>query len=638
MHVEAISPVEQGLETSSPPTTLHLFRYKGSERENLQVRVSTALQLEENFSRTALSLDKLYAARNTRLERLFQTDRELSESIENSTSSISCGAVYLKMRSELPNLSPNDFMEFFKLSAKFNTLFTEQINNSVSTRGEQIALLQSLSRMNSRRLPTEYEKTLDAIIPNPPAWFKDNKKAWKIFFMFRANFTVYLNADAIKDLATRRSSIVKNALVQLGEDSYGITKQGEFPDWLLEGSSMLPTKEEVEKELAEDKEQETKTISAREKIKEQKGYLITAFIDKTQKAVARLSDLAGEAFPNIQNFADIVLFLEIAKKAHRFRATFEEIIREDAQSYDILKISEPIALYIEKKLLSGKILQSTQDPIDADFTDLFTGFLASVKDKEGSSANQFRDLKKTNKKAFEALNYDLKPYLEILPADEISLLEDLLAESKDKPIELFIWDMAGLISSRINREEIQLSRSQLGALHYLSKFTDSFLRNHSEWVYKQLQEGLAGKNQEPAPANIAAMSDVQKEIEHITEALAQGNLAGWHIFYTDNKTADPNHLSKIEGKSLEEREEALQEYLHYNDISSSIKTGSIIRALEWIAGVPQEIEQVRMTKEIAGEVFKKVKRGNLRIFYILDAAQKKIIFFTHQKKDWSYGF
>jgi hypothetical protein len=592
------------------------------------------------LSRTDLSLAKLHAAKNARLDRLSETYRELAEQLENSASSISCGTAYLKMQNELPNLSPNDFMEFFNQCLRINTLFNKQTVDSINTKGEQVTLLESLSRMHARRLPAKYERTLDPMTHNPPEWFQDNKKAWKLFVLSHANFSFYLRPD-FEELLVTRSLPVKEMREELDRNFYyGFTKQGEFPDWLLEEDSMLPAKEEVEEELAEDKEQEIKTISAQEKIKEQRDYLTTTSADKARKAVARLSDLVTEAFPNIQNFADMILILEIADKAKSFTTKFEEIIRELTQSYDILKISEPIALYIEKKLLEGKIMQSTQDLIDADFTDLFTIFLESVKDKEGSSADQFRTLKETNKKAFGVLNYDLKPFLEILPADEISLLEDLLAESKNKPIELFIWDMAGFISSRFMREEIQLTRPQLGAFHYLSKLTASFLRNHSKFAYEELQKSLHNLQEQEIlkPEDSLVTANLQEEIESTTGEIAQGNLAGWRIFYTDNMQLDPNHLSEIGGKSLLEREETLSKFFNDNGIATSIKTGSIVRAFEWIVGVPQEVEQTRIKKEVGDQMFNKLKRGALRIFYVMDTDKKVLTFFTHQKKAWSYGF
>lgn len=637
MHVEAISPVEQ--EKSSPPTTLHLFRYKGSERANLQERVSAALQLEKNCSRTQLSLDKLHAAKNARLNRLSQTAAELLEQSENFDSSISCGHTYIKMRDELPNLSPKDFMEFFSVCLKFNTLLNQQSTDSINTQGKQAALLNSISKIHARRIDPELEKIVDTAINNPPEWFENNRKAWELFVMLHVNFTLYLEPDLLKPIVARRLP-VKEMLEEPEENCTGFTKQGEFPDWLLEENGVLPTREEVEEELAEDNEQKRKTIQALQKIKEQRGYLIDTSTEKTKKALGRLLDLVKETFPNIVNFADMILFLEIVHKSPLFTMELEKMIADYTRSQDILKISEPIALYIERKLRQGKIIENSQSPIDTAFINLFASAINHIKTEkqEGSAKTRFQI--QENKKASDTLNFRLRPFLEMLSQDELSFLQELLSTSKDMPIELFILDLASTISSRFNNMDItQLSQSQHVELNDLKKFTASFLRNHATWAFSQIQQALAGGESKTELATEQVdLEPLQQDIDATIEEITRGNLRGWQIFYTDNKTVDPDHLSKIEGESLEEREEALQKYLHYNNISSSIKTGSIIRALEWITGIPQDLVQVKMTKEIAGEVFKKVKRGNLRIFYILDAAQKKIIFFTHQKKSWNYGF
>ena len=229
-------------EKTTSPSTLGLFRCKGLEAANLQEGVSTALQLQENFSRTETSLDKLHAATKARIDRLSQTASELSEQLDNSDSSITCGAVYLKMRDELPKLSPNDFMEFFNFCLKSNTVLNKQSFDNIKTKGEQAVLLSSLVTMNARRLPAEYKKILDPMIDNPPEWFGKDKKGWELFVLLHANFTAYLALDEIFKSFVARHLPEKNIL----EELYGLTKQGEFPDWLSEENTTLPTKEEVE--------------------------------------------------------------------------------------------------------------------------------------------------------------------------------------------------------------------------------------------------------------------------------------------------------------------------------------------------------------------------------------------------------
>lgn len=217
----------------------------------------------------------------------------------------------------------------------------------------------------------------------------------------------------------------------------------------------------------------------------------------------------------------------------------------------------------------------------------------------------------------------------------------MLKEYNGTTTEHFIWDMAELISSHIKREKVQLTRSQLGALHYLSKFTATFLRNHHNFLLRELHKSLQDnffEQEELKPKDSLITANLQEEIESTTEEIAQGNLAGWHIFYTDNKSSDEKHLTEIGGKTLEERELALQELFSKENVSFSIKPGSIVRVFEWLVTVPEEVEQVRIRKNIGDEVFRKIKRGSLRIFYQMSWEKKDLIFFVHQKQAWGYGF
>lgn len=651
MNAEAISPVELEPEKNSPPTTLNLFHHKDPEMDMLKGKVAAVLQLGENINRTELSLNKLSLAKDARLDRLNQTKTELSEQLINTMSSATYGAVYLKMRDELPDLSPNDFMKFFNLCLRINTLSSKQTINSVGTRGSQATLLKSLSRMHAGRTSLENDKTLDRMIMDPPEWFSGNKKSWQMFVMHHANFTVYLNPDLFQSLASHPSSLLSKDIFNREETLLGYTKEGEFPDWVLERSGIMPppiesgpTKEEVEEELAEDKEQEIKIIEAHKKISEQGDYLVSTSAEKAQKATERLRKLTREVFPSFQNFSDVVLFAKVAgTEAVNLNiggSSLDAAIKiytSPASPEYVLTNQEPIALFIEKKLKEGKIIQSAQDPIDTHFINLFSAAFGNIKaqQKDRSEVSEFETLRATNKKAYNVLKDDLKPFVGILTADDISLLYDLLSESKDKPMELFIWDLAGAVSSNFKKNG-HMPNSR--ALQDLGKFSASFLRNHSRWAYQQLQEGLAGKNQEPAPTNMVTVSDVQEEIESTTQEIAQGNLGGWQIFYTDNRSLDERHLIEIGGQKLEEREEALKIVLLKEANLPSIKIGSIIRAFDSLVTVPKEVEQVRVKKDIGGDEFKKLKRAGLRIFYDMDPQEKRLIFFLHQKQAWKYGF
>ena len=644
-----MSQAETEIRIENPPTTLHLLRCKGAERNRLQAKVLTTLQLDERFSQTRSSIEKLATEKISMFKRLEQSTLELSTELNIINSSVACGAVFLKMRDELNELSPVEFMDFFKLCLTINTDLTER---SGELKGET-AFLKTIAMINSRKMPSDLRVILDRVLNSPPAWFKEDKQTWGTFAFIHVNFSFYVNPDLATKTVRRRTgrSLVQDAIESRTSPIPSLTTEGEFPDWFLENNGTIPTKEVIEQELEEDKNQAIKTREGIDGVRKQKNYLAETIQEKIERASLRLLELLRESFPVITNFSDMILFLRIAN-----RKLVKELIQNAIEIYaqDNSAINqEPIALYVEKKLLEGKIIQDSQTQIDNNFINLFTSALEHIKTQrtQGSSETKFQNLRETNKRAFDPLNYDIKPFLEILSPDELSFLQELLSESEGKPIELFIWDLASFISSRFSnlKDFDELSKSQRGALHYLKQFTASFLRNHATWAFEQIQQALENKDQGTIQIPIQEQQvliqleskpdDLQKEIESTTEEIAQGNLVGWHNFYTTNKSSDERHLVEIEGKTLEEREKALEELQQKERLPSSIKRGSLIRAFDWLVSVPKEVEQVRMKKNVYGEDFKKLKRGGgLRIFYQMYPSEKKLIFFLHQKKAWTYGF
>lgn len=419
---------------------------------------------------------------------------------------------------------------------------------------------------------------------------------------------------------------------------YGATLQGEFPDWFLEKNGVVSTTEEVQKELKEDKEQETIITAGFQKIADQVGNLKNSVMQKSEKAETHLSTFVREHFPGFQNFADLILALKAFSFPNQ-SDRLNDMIKRFTENKNLVSSPEPLALYMEKKLREVRIVNSSQEKIDNNFINLFTDAIDHIKIQgHASSPTKFQGLKENNKKAFNALNYEIKPFLELLSSDELSFLKDLLNESCDMPIESFIWDIASLVSSRFENNQIEdMSKHQLGAVHYLRNFTASFLKNHAPWAYEQIQHALTDDKEARDTQQIPS-DNLRKEIDDETTLLAQGNLKGWNVFYSQNKTTDPDSLTNIQGESLEEREDYLRQFFLQEGISTGIKPGSIIRALEWVVGVPEETEQLRMTQQIGEKTFKKLKRGNLRIFYIVDSDHKAIIFSTYQKKAWSYRF
>lgn len=632
-------PIE--VNTQNTPTTLHLFRYKGHQEEKLSKNYLTALEVNQRLDQTSASIHKLDMQASARIDRLKQSAIEQRDALKGIRSSITCGTVFLKMREELSELTSQEFMDFFKMSLKVNTQLTQDAYSELKE-SSLLKLIAAKNRKSGPRAFSNLTAIMENVFDNPPAWFKGNKQSYKMFALRHINFGFYLDRDYFQDVLNgfaRGSAFVQTAINASKTNMYGATIQGEFPDWFLEKNEAMPTDEEVKKELEDDIEQETMIKAGMQKIGDQGNYLTNSIVQKSEKANTHLLTLVRERFADFQTFADLVLGLKVFSPQHHSEQ-FNEMIRRFTDNKNLVSSPEPLALYIERKLREGKVINSSQEIIDNNFINLFTDAIDHIKmQDQAASPTKFQLLRQNNKRTFNTLNYEIRPFLELLSTDELSFLKDLLNESSDLPIESFIFDIASLVSSRFQNIKIaDLTNSQLGAVSYLKKFTTSFLKNHASWLYEQIQSDLQQKPPSIEEDIRLPPDDLQNEIDDATDYLAQGNLKGWNVFYSQNKTTDPENLISIQGESLEERDEHLREYFLHEGISANIKSSSIIRAIEWVVGVPEEIEQLRMTKQIGEEKFKKLKRGNLRIFYIVAPAQKTIIFFTHQKKAWSYRF
>ena len=516
------------------------------------------------------------------------------------------------------------------------------------SKGLQILTLRSNASLNANQPPSIHKELLDQMEDNPPGWFEGNLTSWRRFVGSHSNLASYLNSDDVQGIflhgSNQRISKLREYFLSR-KAAVGITFRGKFPEWYSEKNDVLPEKEKVEKELIEDINEIRLINDGLRSIGGQCAYLATSVGEKNQRANDRLAGQGRSVFPNFEHFSDLILFRRVADtdapNLNIARDSLETAIKSYVDSDSILVDQEPIALFIERELKEGKIIQSAQDPIDSHFVSLFQAALESIKAqrKDGSKAEQFENLQKTEKKAFDALQHHLKPFLEILPDDEMSLLEDLLSESEGKPIELFIWDLARSLSSNMKEKHDQL---RPGSLINLQRRTTSFLRNHSIWAYNELQESLAGKEQ--AATNFESygqpISDVQNEMETAGQEIEQGNLAGWHIFYTLNKANnDPKNLVEIGGKTTSEREQNLKKFVTESKISCSVPPDSIMRTFEWhVTNFSKEVEQMKATIVVGNEEYKLIKRGDVRLFYQMDGEKKHFIFFILQKTAMTYGF
>lgn len=646
------------------PTTLNLLRLKEPERNKLQSKLESTQQLTNNSIIALESLGRFVATVFRTGTRLVETRGEVEDLIANLESSAACSLVFLKMREELPNLSSEEVLDIFTRCIYINVeilhLFGQ--NNSNRTKTRQSLFLETVSMLNSRnKIKTETDEINVRIAGDPPKWFDGSTQSWHHFVFSHADFVKILNPN----LKRTRGNMMK--LIENSDHALGFLRLDEYPDWLE--NKEPPTDDAVQQELDEDTNGITKATQKIEAIGRQENYVFENLSQKMDKTTTWLETQMQKLFPSEPKnvFWDQILMLNvedtILKHSYEERKHLplpeeryiDTIIKEFTDGSDPAANPEPVALFLETTMRKSGIIKDAKTPVNDTIVELFNTLIDSMRTegKEDPSFIKFQDLKNINHKVFKALNYSIKPLLAIMTSDEINYLRELLGVSKGDPIESFIWEIAELTSSHFKREQNAESEEtkQLKdiAANLIRKPMAAFLRNYWRWTYEQLERSLTGLSTSfvslPSsqavdllkPSDPLTPPEVQ-EIQSSIKELNQGNLGGWQIFYTDNKSLDERHLTKVGGETLEEREEALQKLLLREWHSPSIKCGSIIRAFDWLVTVPEAAEQMRGKKDVAGETFGKLKRQAIRIFYNMDRQKKKIIFFLHQKQAWSYGF
>ena len=181
----------------------------------------------------------------------------------------------------------------------------------------------------------------------------------------------------------------------------------------------------------------------------------------------------------------------------------------------------------------------------------------------------------------------------------------------------------------------------------IKEFSTKWLRNNSSWAYKELQRSLGEPlfsqelevEQKGVPDVLPDSAPIEiSEMDEVSETINQGNLAGWQVLYTDNpRSIDDKYLHQINGESIDEREADLQHFVRSQSISCSIDPAKIIRMFDALLSTRDSVEEwTRMRIKVGDVEFKKLRPDRVRIFYVLNPDNKKIIFYIYQKKGWSY--
>lgn len=636
------------------PSTLHLFRFDENERVPIQQMAQKANLWEIRVSSVRKYNEQLGIELRVSGERMLATNRDLNEQQADLLSSRSASSAYLKIHNELSGKGADEeqIMDFFKRCLTINTGITTDVKTGrIKTFGARKNVV------NQRQVVDRFTALVNELSKEPPSWFGNNLHGWRKFLAERAAFGRFLNPDLVNQFGDR---IPPSAW---DEGRLSLTYTDALPDWLTERGDELPAKSVVEEELEEDtKEYEAVKIS-RDQNKKHISYLNESAQEKSRKLMVWCVKLIREIFKSdtVSSLPECLIFINFSREYGDIAvndltkistkealmkkinpvAALEGRITDFVHEKGLTSI-HLMALYLEDRLKTAGIFEDASSFIDSKSARPLTLLFTEATNKSGANDENWAKLRDENDPAFGPLNYDLKPLLTLLAVKDLSYLTGFTQHAQYRvSYETLIWEMANLIieNTTAAKELAQVDKPLDKALVNYITFSKWWLRKHWQWAYEEV---LKSVSVEAAPQQMLYTEEEEtpeiEEVKTAIENIQKGDLANWNLYYTERMVPEIEAADQIPGITLEEREHTLNGYLLDNNISCSIGADSVIRTLEWLTSVPQEIEQIGKKKIINGVAWNRRRRGAVRIFSRMNRARKEIVFFVYQKKAWKYGF
>ncbi|MBI4096512.1 MAG: hypothetical protein HY425_02215 [Candidatus Levybacteria bacterium] len=644
---------------SRPPTSLNLLHFRtpaldGTRINNFRENLDTAAAFETQCQRTGSFLIKLSSEAKKRHDRITNSEQELLKVIPALVSSQQFADVYLRMREAFQQMDFQDFIAAFKKSLELTLSVSELFGWKGADKDSKKLFL---GRTPSSRINNQASVLVRKYLENTPDGFTQGPSEWKNFLGHPDNFISGIPSSKVKSV-TQKGSIraVTRFIMSTG-----------IPDWFSYDMKDEPDKAKIQEEMEDDRQAQENIEKQLEASNQQKLLNINATVKRANETIQWANSKNKELFDNL-NMAKLLLFLhfidssqnQIRESLNTIRKAFtdqqeylpentdrqvENTVKKYSESEAILRDPENYALFLEEKFMDAGI-----NPSLALIDDAFINFIRMI---TVSDKNHIK--KSLSKKSANAINYGIKPLMDILNPEDIDMT-DFAKDYAGQSVEYFIWELSDLIAAKFQSQSgVDWDNHSIkSALIEVREFSAAFLRKNWQWAYDNLKLELTEIDKgrsiiSTMPQNTTMSPDSRNNqnqngkpsAESINNAIfesQEGNLSDWKLYYSDNRSTDIKHLTEIGGNTLEEKEKTLEVFLARSQIPVSIKSSSIINTFDWLVTVPKDVEEVRMKKNVNGEIFKKIKRGPVRIFYVMDEARKQIIFFLHQKQAMGYGF
>ncbi len=633
------------------PTSLNLFRNEQKSDRFLNFSKS-ASNFVRDFNIAKNGLSKMYRNYRERDDRLNAIFLEKDEILLQYVSQITASIVYLRIYDELSARNVPDseinkfFFQCFDVNSKLSYIFRGPNKNV-----QEIKMLADSNGPNSK--VSRYARK---VFGDPPSWFKSSgritidpggrsfttsspKQEWEQFAFQHTGFHQLLNGIIGAQLMDARSKLP------------GHTDLEATPDWFEKAEMNEPVLDDVKLELEEDIQEQDIQVQYLDGIDKRRNNLSSHFSEKQRKTLLRIEQKRRELESGVSNPAELVTYLHATESAASVSGDLEEIRTIDYDSFmgqinrdpnqvreeyinglseKLPFFQELMALWIEKKFKEARI--SSSEIITQELADN----LSLVDD---SKRNELAELKGVDKKVFALITYELKPILQAASLSEREYLTELIKSSKGESVEFLIWEIAYVA---INSLQIDTSENAQKKLSEIQKFTKNWTKQNWQWAYSLL---VNGREHTEEDNHVRVLNDTEEQImntdiQEFVQDSEKSEFQDWRIFYSTNKRVQDTsaELLTIEGSTNGEILQSLDKVLLHEGDQVSIKTQSVVNAIEWVIKLPDDIYDKRPEKIVNGEAFKKIKRGAVRILLQRDRDSKSLVFYLHQKKAFTYGY
>ena len=618
-----------------------VFRLPDSDRESLSAYNDLLMEYRPQATTSFQALGRLNKHTGQRVDKLRAAKSDLSIEYDQIAMIQNTSFLYISLYEigQKNGWSKEQIAEAFEAQLKFY--------NEISVAAKELVRrrIKGFSISNNRQAVA----ARDRLAKRKPDWYQNDLKSWLNFM--HDEFSIQ------SDIRSRLVADICPTSIGQSDRTYRVTAENLVPEWLSDtrrdDQGEMPTLETVENDVVEDEYAKKRLVDEFLYLESKCEHLAQLAADRGRKTIERNTRRMRDLLPVPSNLPQLLMFMadtdgvvyynldpdrisamtpaEINSTALAGESKEEWLIRRFAQNAEMSE--ELLRVYLKKKFDELKIFEvSTEQRIR-----LVGALLA------GADKTELMALRNEDKKAFQTINFDLRPMLGSVP-DEV--MQDLQSRLVDNPFvsqDQLIGQLSSTIvdyfwSTSQSREVIKLKEEY-------RKFSINWLKNNWREAYAGLYVHLHRKaafqseteeNEEGKSLSVEVVSQTAEIETEIREAKI-GGLAGWQILFDVNKNGDP-HMEELSGESLDDIEAQLEDVLLKHRISCSIKLSSVVNTLEWITTLPKEVVQVMIRETINGLDYLKIKRGNVRLFFQIDNEKKQLRFFVYQKQSLEYHF